>query len=302
MTSVVEPLADLIREHYLFADRAESLAQQVEGWATDPIADLDSAEELADALTERLREATNDGHFRVMARVFTAEELAAKPEDRWKHSMPGPASNFGFRSVEVTDATALIALDSLDYIKWSRPTAVAAMEFARHAKRVVIDLRGCRGGDPELIALIAGYFTGPTPIELGTVHWRDGVTETLFSDPGQASFHFDPDVDLVIVIGTGTASGGEALADHLQAPGRAVVVGQASIGAAHRIKEFQLTDKLVGRIPSGYVVNAFTGTDWEGTGVTPDVHVEPDTDPIDIARTTTARPPGTPWDIASTNS
>lgn len=29
MTSVVEPLADLIREHYLFADRAESLAQQV---------------------------------------------------------------------------------------------------------------------------------------------------------------------------------------------------------------------------------------------------------------------------------
>lgn len=244
-------------------------------------------------MTERLREATNDGHFRVMARVFTAEELAANPEDRWKHSMPGAASNFGFRSVEVTDAAALIALDSLDYIKWSRPTAVAAMEFARHAKRVVIDLRGCRGGDPELIALIAGYFTGPTPIELGTVHWRDGATETLFSDPGQASFHFDPDVDLVVVIGPGTASGGEALADHLQAPGRAVVVGQASIGAAHRIKEFQLTDDLVARIPSGYVVNAVTGTDWEGTGVIPDVHVQPDADPIDIAyqdRTLPGRP------------
>ncbi|MEL7156736.1 MAG: S41 family peptidase [Actinomycetota bacterium] len=288
----MEPLADLIRDHYLFVDRAESLAQQVEAWAKDPIAELDSPEELADALTQRLRDATGDGHFRVMARVFTPAELTANPEDRWKHSMPGPASNFGFRAVEVTDATALITLDSLDYIEWSRPTAMAAMEFARHAERVVIDLRGCRGGDPELIAFIAGYFTGPAPIELGTVHWRDGTTETLFSDPAHASFHFDPDVDLVVVVGPETASGGEALADHLQAPGRALVVGQPSIGAAHRIKEFQLTDELVARIPSGYVVNAFSGTDWEGTGVTPDVLVEPDADSIHVARTTMARSRG----------
>ena len=291
MTSVVEPLAELIRDHYLFAHRAESLARQVEGWARDLMREPSSAEELADTLTGRLREATGDGHFRVMARVFSPEELAANPEDRWKHSMPGAASNFGFRSIEVTDATALITLDSLDYIGWSRPTAVAAMEFARHAERVIIDVRGCRGGDPELIALIAGYFTGSTPIELGTVHWRDGTIETLFSDPDRASFHFDPDVELVVVIGPGTASGGEALADHLQAPGRALVVGQPSIGAAHRIKEFPLTDDLVARIPSGYVVNAFTGTDWEGTGVSPDVLVEPDTDPIAVARATAARPP-----------
>lgn len=290
MTSVVEPLADLIRRHYLFEDRAESLARQVEGWTNDPLWELESADDLATALTDQLREVTSDGHFRVMARVFTPEELAAAPEDRWKHSMPGAAANFGFRSVEVVDATALITLDSLDYIKWSGSTAVAAMEFARHADRVVIDVRGCRGGDPELIALIAGYFLGPSPIELGTVHWRDGTTETLWSDPDRASFHFAPDVTLVVVVGPGTASGGEALADHLQAPGRALVVGQPSIGAAHRIKEFQLTDTLVARIPSGYVVNPFTGTDWEGTGVVPDVLVEPDADVIDIARETTAPP------------
>jgi hypothetical protein len=279
----IKALADLVRQHYLFADRAESLARQVEDWAAGPIAELESIEELATALTELLQEATSDGHFRVMARVFTPEELAAAPEDRWKHLMPGAASNFGFRSVKVTNGTALITLDSLDYIKWSGPTAVAAMEFARHAERVLIDVRSCRGGDPELIALIAGYFMGPTPIELGTVHWRDGTTETLSSNPDRASFQFDPQVDLVVVIGQETASGGEALADHLQAPGRALVVGQPSAGGAHRIKEFQLTDDLVARIPSGYVVNAFTGTDWQGTGVSPDVLVDSGADVIDIA-------------------
>ena len=286
MKGVFEALADLIREHYLFADRAESLALQVEGWATGPIATPQQTEDLATGLTDLLQQATSDGHFRIMERVFTAEELAAAPEDRWKYGMPGATSNFGFRSVKVTDGTALITLDSLDYIKWSGATAIAAMEFARHASRVLIDVRGCRGGDPELIGLIAGYFLGPLPVELGTVYWRDGTTETLSSDPDRASFQFNPAVPLIVVVGPATASGGEALADHLQGPGRALIVGQRSAGGAHRIKEFQLTEKLVARIPSGYVTNAFTGDDWQGTGVTPDVLVEPDADVLEVAMKT----------------
>ncbi len=160
------------------------------------------------------------------------------------------------------------------------------MDFARHARHVLIDVRGCRGGDPELIGLIAGYFLGPSPVELGTVHWRDGTIETLSSDPQGASFHYRPEVGLVVVVGPDTASGGEALADHLQGPGRAVVVGQPTAGGAHRIKEFQMTDQLVARIPSGYVVNAFTGTNWQGRGVSPDVEVEPDDDVLAIAKRT----------------
>lgn len=287
-------LAGLLREHYLFAEGAEELAKQVEGWGAGEVGGTQSAEGLATTLTELLQEATDDGHFRVMPRVFTAEERAAAPEDRWKSMTPGVASNFGFRSIEVTEGTALITLDSLEYIKWSRPIAVAAMDFARHARRVLIDVRTCRGGDPELIGLIAGYFLGPSPVELGTVHWRDGRLETLWSDPEAAAFQFERNVGLVIVVGPGTASGGEALADHLQAPGRAIVVGQPTAGGAHRIKEFQLTDELVARIPSGYVVNAFTGTDWQGRGVAPDVVVEPGGDVIDVATRTAKASVGAP--------
>ncbi len=281
--AALRSLAELVREHYLYPDRADDLADQIQAWATSEIAAMRSAELLGSALTDSLREATGDLHFKVIPRVFTPEELAAPPEDRWKHFMPGAASNFGFRSVEVNDATALLRLTSLDHIKWSRPTAIATMNFARHAERVLIDVRGCQGGDPELIEHLAGYFLGPAPIELSTVQWRDGKTETCHSDPDGAAFQFDPDVALVVVVGPETASGGEALADHLQAPGRATVVGQPSIGAAHRIKEFQLLDGLVARIPSGFVVNTFTGTDWEGRGVVPDVQVEPGADAIQVA-------------------
>lgn len=282
--AVTTHLADLISEQYLFAEQAPQLARTVESWAI-PTPTTDSASDVAAELTDRLRSETGDLHFKIMQRVFAAEELAAPAKDRWKFSMPGPSQNFGFRSVQVDNGTALLALSSMDHIKWSGNTAKAAMRFAQHAERVLIDVRTCQGGDPELIELIAGYFIGPTPVELSTVHWRDGTVESCLTNSAGAEFRFGSDVPLVLIIGPQTASAGEALADHLQAAGGATVVGQNSIGAAHRVTEHQLTADLVARIPSGLVVNSFTGTDWEGTGVVPDVFCEPDSDPVETAIT-----------------
>jgi N-terminal domain of Peptidase_S41 in eukaryotic IRBP/Peptidase family S41 len=215
----IQSLADLVRVHYLFAERADHVASQVEQLAGGQIATLSSAEQLAAELTDMLRDVTGDLHFKVTSRVLTPEELAVAPEDRWKYSMPGVASNFGFRSARVNEGTALLTLTSLDYIKWSGPTARAAMNFVRHAERVLIDVRDCQGGDPELIEHLAGYFLGGGPVELASVHWRDGRIEVFHSDPHGAEFQFDPDVALVVIVGPETASGGEALADALQATG-----------------------------------------------------------------------------------
>lgn len=280
---VTTKLAELIREQYLFAEGSVQLADVVESWSTE-MTDTD-ATSTATELTERLRSETHDLHFKVFPRLFTSEELAAPPKDRWKYSMPGPAQNFGFRSVEVDNAIGVLTLSSMDHIRWSGQTARAAMRFIQHAERVIIDVRTCQGGDPELIELIAGYFMGPVPVELSTVQWRDGTTETCMSNSTTSEFIFDQSLPLVIVTGPQTASAGEALADHLQGAGRANVVGQNSVGAAHRVTEHQLTPQLVARIPSGLVVNSFTGTDWEGIGVVPNLVCPADADPIAAAKT-----------------
>lgn len=282
-STLAAAMADLIRSHDVFPERGDELAGQVDGWVAASI-DAATVEAQAAALTDRLREASGDVHYKVMPRTFSAEELASAPQDRWMHSMLGLADNHGFRSIEVHDGIALLTLTSLDPMRWSEPTAQAALGFARVAERLIIDVRTCQGGDPELIGLLAGAVLGDDPVELSSVHWRDGSVEVLSSEPDRAAVRFDAAVPLVVVVGPNTASGGEALADHLQAPGRAIVVGQPTVGAAHRVAEFQLVDELVLRVPNGLVVNAFTGTDWEGDGVSPDVVVEPDDDPIDVAR------------------
>jgi len=132
------------------------------------------------------------------------------------------------------------------------------------------------GGDPDLIAIIASYFLGLGPTELSAARWRDsGDVEPLVASADMVPFLFPADLPLFVVVGSHTASGGEALAYDLQALGRAVVVGSPTLGAAHRIKQFQV-GPLVATIPCGLVTNPITGTDWEASGVRPDVEASTD--------------------------
>ena len=62
-------------------------------------------------------------------------------------------------------------------------------------------------------------------------------------------------------------SAAEALAYHLRAFGRALVVGEKSSGGAHPADMVSLGDGFVALIPMGIVTNVRTGTDWEGSGV-----------------------------------
>ena len=78
---------------------------------------------------------------------------------------------------------------------------------------------------------------------------------------------------MFVLVSTTTFSGGEALADDLQALGRVTVVGEVTRGGAHPSTVVSLGDNVELRLPVARTVNPITGTDWEGVGVQPDVTV-----------------------------
>ena len=71
-----------------------------------------------------------------------------------------------------------------------------------------------------------------------------------------------------------TFSAAEAAAYHLQAFGRAKVVGDTTGGGAHRVIGVDLTDRMAMFVPVTRPTNVRTGTDWEGVGVIPDIAVD----------------------------
>jgi hypothetical protein len=175
---------------------------------------------------------------------------------------------------------AVIRIDSLDPLGLAQPYVDAAFTLARGATGIVLDLRHNGGGDPATVARIAGLLLGDTARHLSTVVYRDRERQWWTPDlpTGTATT-----ANLAVLVGPGTFSSGEALAYHLQAQGRATVVGAPTPGAADHITPIRLTAQVTGHLPEAYVRDTVTGTNWEGRGVVPDVPSEdPETTAVDL--------------------
>jgi len=76
---------------------------------------------------------------------------------------------------------------------------------------------------------------------------------------------------IYVLTSSKTPSAAESLAYTLQAAKRAIVVGESTWGGANPSIPVKLTDHFGMIMPFGRAVNPITGTNWEGTGVIPDV-------------------------------
>jgi carboxyl-terminal processing protease len=145
--------------------------------------------------------------------------------------------------------------------------AVARFQ-AHHVRAIVLDLRGNPGGQGAMAIPVASLFVG-APLTLGTLKFRD-FGQTMVARPELGSVPFSG--PLAILTDEGTASAAEMLAAGLQESGRAVVVGDATLGA--------VLPSVVEALPGGavmqYVVADFKtpkGVLLEGRGVQPDKRV-----------------------------
>jgi C-terminal processing protease CtpA/Prc len=70
-----------------------------------------------------------------------------------------------------------------------------------------------------------------------------------------------------------TFSGGEDFCYTLQAQGRAEVIGETTGGGAHPTRMIPISTTMAIWVPFARSVNPVTGTNWQGTGVVPDIAV-----------------------------
>ncbi|HKA20062.1 MAG TPA: S41 family peptidase [Blastocatellia bacterium] len=163
--------------------------------------------------------------------------------------------------------------DSIGYIRFN-VFAMSLMERIKSAiggmkdaPGIIIDLRGNPGGLGGMSIGIAGVL-GKERTSLGTMHMRSGHQN--FAVFPQANAYLGP---LVILTDGTSASTSEIFAAGMQELGRAVVVGERTLGAA--------LPSLFQKLPTGalfqFAIGDFRtpkGTLIEGQGVTPDKEVK----------------------------
>jgi hypothetical protein len=281
--SVISDLGRQLHARYVFPDSVERINAYLEARRHSGAYDAAATEAaFAAMLTEDLRRF--DLHFDVHMDPDLERTLRAAGSDTARVLPELPLSvdslaalkrnNFGFRSVRLLPGNvAFLELDALDDLRDAAPTARAAIEFVAHADAVILDLRQVRGGYGNMVDYLASAFFAPDSAELLTSFDRElGRTNRGWTHPSLAPVALGR-VELFVLTSGMTGSAAEALAFSLQLRGRATLVGDRTVGAAHAGGWVPLGRGFVVFIPNARGFDPRTGRDWEKTGVEPTLAV-----------------------------
>ena len=232
----------------------------------------------AERLTLELRELSQDRHLYVGYSVAPLpEEHDPKPSPRnddEEYRRTAERQNFGFERVErLPGNIGYLDLRGFYRTQVAAEAAFAAMALVADTGALIIDLRNNGGGNPTMIALLAAYFLEGERVHLSDVVWRsEDRVEPLFAWPYVPGKRYTTR-PVYLLTSRDTFSAGEAFAYILKSHQRATLIGEttgggANAGRGHRIgAHFQMI------VPAGRVVSPVTHSNWEGTGVQPDVQI-----------------------------
>ena len=295
---VIKALA-LLRENYVFPERAEQAATAVE--ARLAAGEYDNLDEitLTELLTSHLQEASGDRHLRVRLGGAPgqgrrepgrgprppgrerADRDSDEPADRGVRRLPmrqvGRLDNFGIHRVERLDGNiGYLDLRRVPAPENAGPAITAAMELVSGTYALIIDLRRNGGGSPYGVALWCSYLIAEQPTRLNDIFHADtGETRQFWSYPYLPGSRY-LDAPVYVLTSSRTFSGGEDLGYTLQALGRAEVIGEPTGGGAHPTRPFPISPAVHIGIPFARSISPITGANWQGTGVIPDTPVPAD--------------------------
>ncbi|MGA5763341.1 S41 family peptidase [Nonomuraea bangladeshensis] len=269
---VINETARLLTEHYVFPETAEQLADLLRRRLAEGAYDAGTAEELARLVTADLQSVNGDKHLRLKhhADPVSPEQGAATLESIRRDF---DTSLGGAPRVELLDGgVAVVELAPMLFpLEWAAEPLSAALTLASRAQALIVDLRDNRGGDPNTVAFVCSYLLDERT-HLNTMYWRSGErSEQSWSLPHVPGARFGGSKPLYVLSSDSTFSAAEELAYDLQQLGRAVVVGEPTRGGAHPCKGWTVHPHLEVTVPTGHAINPVSGTNWEGTGVQPDI-------------------------------
>jgi len=278
---IVTKALELLRANYVFPEQAGQAATAIEArLEAGEYDDLDEVT-LTERLTRDLQEITGDRHLRVVfgggpgprrQRIGEPEEPKDHEARRLAMRRIGWLDNFGIRQVERLDGNVgYLDVRRVAVPANAGPAIGAAMELVAGTYALIIDLRHNGGGAPEGVVFWCSYLLDERPTHLNDIFHADtGETRQFWALPYVPGTRYLDRPVFVLTSGR-TFSGGEDFAYTLQALGRATVVGETTGGGAHPTRGFPISAAVHIGIPFARSVNPVTGTNWQGTGVVPDV-------------------------------
>lgn len=284
---VIEAVLARMKESYVFPRKVPGIAKALRSGSAGKYRVLSDPQKFADAVNADIEAVANDRHMRLF---WSADALPPMPDPsridpkRMKQQTEFMARrNYAIRSADVLDGNVgYLKINGFLPPEVAGPALSAAMAFLKNSDAMIIDLRSNGGGDPSGVAMLVSYFV-PADTLINTFHRRDKpVDDQVWTMPYVPGGRWSTDKPLYVLTSSDTASGAEEFAYDIQQLRRGTVVGASTWGGANPGRTYSINDHFAVFVPFGSAVNPISGTNWEGTGVKPDVFVAP-ADALDTA-------------------
>jgi hypothetical protein len=287
---LIEQTVSLMREIYVFPDVADKMADAIEQKNFQgAYSQINTLDELTQRLTQDLQAISHDKHLSLQPAPppAPAQGPANRRHDPSQHLAALNASNFGFRSVQILPGNiGYMDLRQFAPAQIAGPTAIAAMNFLANSSAIIFDLRQNGGGHPSMIQLISSYLFEERQHLNSFYVRREDKTEEFWTG-GSVSGPKMVNTPVYILTSAYTFSAAEEFTYNLKNMQRATIVGETTGGGAHPVDMHVLSigDGLYAQLslPFGRAINPITGTNWEGTGITPHIATSAD-QALDVAQ------------------
>jgi hypothetical protein len=248
--AAITAIENAIRTTYVFPELRSPLIAKLDSQAATRHYDTADPNVFANHFTEDMQSVAHDGHLYVTYDPAEYAALMAPPKS-------GDGMDAYYRAIAIRQNSGLnemkILPGNLRYLKLSAfdytPGLTTAAyddagRFLHGGDAIIIDLRGNGGGDSDA----ADYF-------------------------GKALIDPNAGRPIYILVDGHVASAAEAVAYGAQANKEAIVVGSTTYGAANNNKKIPIAPAFVLSVSYNRPINPITKTNWEGTGVVPDLAV-----------------------------
>jgi hypothetical protein len=275
---VIEAALAKLDSNYVFPDVATKMADAVRArLARGEYERVTNGIRFASLLTEHLQDVSRDKHLRVN---FSPRRVP----DRRPNDGPSPAEQERFRKQMAEVNCGFVKAEHLPgnvgYLKFNffaaeevcAPTATAAMNFLANVNALIVDLRDNGGGDPAMVAHVTSFlFSKKTHLNNLWTRRTNETREFWTRDvPGN---RLGDDKPVFVLTSKRTFSGAEEFSYNLKNLKRATIVGETTGGGAHPVSGHKIDEHFTIGVPFARAINPISKTNWEGTGVEPDVKV-----------------------------
>lgn len=259
MELTLRKIADVIDEFYIDEGKAKEVARKLVEFIGSP-------------QWERYQR-TGDLH-RLLASINCVITTAAD-DGHFFIALPRPGGEFSRLGVEKFTPNYIrisrFADASDEYVRMQYQRI-----FAQFADQIIIDLRDCPGGSPELFYFILCHLipNGVPLFEMQTRHKEPQLFVSVSTIPFYVSHNTAQKYSgkVSVLVNVNTASAAEALTFVIKNKARGKVYGSRTSSDAH-VQLGITVDNLIAYIPHARAVDPVTGKNWEGVGIEPDYDV-----------------------------